>query len=85
MTDSFDPVTMNLDESMAEYDSESFIKAMHKYFEGHINRKHWKIIPSKYLPRGQVPFPMVWYMKIKINIIVDIKRRKERLCDGVHR
>ena len=70
---------------MTKFDREEFIKSMHKEFEEYIRRKHCKIIPSKYLTRGQVPIPVVWYMKIKINTIVDIKRRKERLCDGVHR
>lgn len=58
---------------------------MYKELQDHINRKHWKIIPAKRVPRDRVPIPMVWSMKRKRNPIGDIVKWKARLCAGGHR
>ena len=51
-TASYNPYTTTLYESMSQSDRENFIKATKKEMEDHINRKHWKLIPLKYLPKG---------------------------------
>ncbi|MEM7283838.1 MAG: reverse transcriptase domain-containing protein, partial [Pseudomonadota bacterium] len=80
-----DPDTMNLDEAMKQPDRDKFIEAMYKELNDHIQRKHWKVIPMKSVPRGRVPIPMVWSMKRKRNPVGEIIKWKARLCAGGHR
>jgi hypothetical protein len=49
---------------MNQPDREEFIKAMNKdELQDHIDRGHWKVVPSKSVPSGKMPIPMVWSMK----------------------
>ena len=76
---------MNLDEATDQSDREELSQYMRKELEDRINRKYWKVIPSKSLRKVQVPIPMAWSMRIKINQIGEIKKWKEILCAGGHR
>ena len=76
---------MNLDEATDQSDREELSQYMCKELEDRINRNYWKVIPSKSLQKVQVPIPMTWSMRIKINQIGEIKKWKERLCAGGHR
>ena len=80
-----DPDTMYLNEAMAEPDREQFIDAMKKELLDHINRKHWKVVPIKSIPKGKKCLPMVWSMKRKRNPIGEITKWKARLCAGGHK
>lgn len=80
-----DPDTMTLDEALKQPDKEEFLKAMKKELLDHINRKHWKVIPLKVVPKGKRCLPMVWSMKRKRNPIGEITKWKARLCAGGHR
>ena len=58
---------------------------MQKELECHVLRKHWKLIPLRYLPPNKQPLPMVWSMKRKRNPLGDINKWKSRLCAGGHK
>ena len=76
---------MTLDEAMRAPDREEFIKAMHKELNDHIERKHWKIVPSKTIPHHKRAIPMVWSMRRKRDPVGHIIKWKARLCAGGHR
>jgi hypothetical protein len=80
-----DPDTMHLDEAINQPDREEFIKSMNKELQDHIDRGHWKVIPSKSVPSGKMPIPMVWSMKRKRDPIGEIIKLKARLCAGGHK
>ena len=61
------PDTIALDEATYQPGREEIIKSMHKELEYYIKRKHWKVIPPKYIPKGRLTISVVWYMKRKIN------------------
>jgi hypothetical protein len=46
-----DPDTMHLEDALKQPDRKEFIKAMHKELNDHIERKHWKVVPLKAVPR----------------------------------
>jgi hypothetical protein len=77
--------TMHLNEAMIQPDREEFIKAMNKELQDHIDRGHWKVVPSKSVPSGKMPIPMVWSMKRKRDPIGEIIKWKARLCAGGHK
>lgn len=58
---------------------------MHKELRDHIDRKHWKIVPLKSVPKDKVPLPMVWSMKRKRDPLGFIIKYKARLCAGGHK
>ena len=64
-----DPDTTTLTESMSQPDRKHSVQAMHKEFNDHISRDHWKVIPSKYVPSHKQCLPMVWSMKRNRNSI----------------
>ena len=74
MIDSYNLDTMTLEKAMAQYYREEFVKDMHKTLEEHICGKNWKIVPSKYFPKGWVPITMVCSTKRKINPILEITK-----------
>lgn len=80
-----DPDTMHLEEAMKQPDRDKFIEAMRKELEDHINRKHWKVVPLKSVPKGKIPLPMVWSMKRKRDPLGFIIKYKARLCAGGHK
>jgi hypothetical protein len=80
-----DPDTMHLEEALQQPDREQFIQAMHKELKDHVDRKHWKVIPMKAVPKDKIPTPTVWSMKRKRNPIGIIIKWKARLCAGGHR
>jgi hypothetical protein len=80
-----DPDTMHLEEALKQPDREQFIQAMHKELNDHVDRKHWKVIPMKAVPKDKIPIPMVWSMKRKRNPIGTIIKWKARLCAGGHK
>ena len=69
---------------MNKQDREDFIKAMTSELLDHINRKHWKEIPIKSVPKRKRCLPMVWFMKRKRNPLEKIVKWKARLCAGEH-
>ena len=80
-----DPDTMYLNEAMAQPDRDKFIEAMRSELLDHIQRKHWKVVPIKSVPKGKKCLPMVWSMKRKRNPIGEIIKWKARLCAGGHK
>ena len=80
-----DPDTMTLERALSEPDAENFLKAMEEEIAAHMERKHWKIVPIKCVPRHNKPIPMVWSMKRKRDPVGDIIKWKARLCAGGHR
>src|SRR5210317_2316438 len=46
-----DPDTMTLDKAMKQPDGEEFVKAMEKELMDHIERKHWKVVPMRSIPK----------------------------------
>jgi hypothetical protein len=80
-----DPDTMTFAEAMKAPDREEFVKAMTKELEDHISRGHWKVVPSKSIPRHKRAIPMVWAMKRKRDPLGEIVKWKARLCAGGHR
>ena len=82
---SADPDTMYLQEALKQSDRDEFLKAMKKELSDHIQRKHWKVVPLKCVPKDKVVLPMVWSMKRKRNPLGEITRYKARLCAGGHK
>lgn len=82
---SADPDVMTFEEAMRCPDREKFIEAMHKELNDHINRRHWKVVPAKSVPRHKRAIPMVWSMKRKRDPVGTIVKWKARLCAGGHR
>ena len=80
-----DPDTMTLDDAMKQPDREEFIKAMRKELMDHIERKHWKVVPIRSIPKPKKAIPMVWSMKRKRDPLGDILKWKARLCAGGHK
>ena len=76
---------MTLAEALKQPDREEFIKATHQELDAHISRKHWKVVPRKYVPTSKTCLPMVWLMKRKRTPVGDVKKWKARLCAGGHR
>lgn len=64
---------------------EELIKAMRKELNDHREPKHWKLVPSKTIPRHKHAIPMVWAMRRKRDPIGHIVTWKARLCAGGHR
>ena len=84
MATSSDPDTMALGEAMAAPDKNEFTQAMHKELHDHVNRRHWKVVPTRSIPSHKRAIPMVWSMKRKRNPLGDITRWKAQLCAGDH-
>ena len=82
---SSDPDVMTFEEAMRCPDRDKFIEAMHKELDDHIQRRHWKVVPSKSIPRHKRAIPMVWSMKCKRDPVGNIIKWKARLCAGGHR
>ena len=57
---------------------------MHKELNDHVNRRHWKVVPTQSIPIHKRAITMVWYMKIKRNPLGDIAKWKAQLCAGGH-
>ena len=80
-----DTDTMRLHEAVQLEDITQFLKDTRKELYDHIERKHWKIVPLKCVPKGRTCLPMVWFTKRKRNPITEVIKRKARLCAGGHR
>ena len=80
-----DPDTMTLDKAMKQPDGEEFVKAMEKELMDHIERKHWKVVPMRSIPKQKKAIPMVWSMKRKRDPLGSILKWKARLCAGGHK
>lgn len=76
------PDTMHLEEALCQPNCAQFIKAIRKEMNKHIQRKHWKVVPTKSIPLHKRPIPMVWWMKHKRNLLVEIVKWKACLCAG---
>ena len=61
MATSSDTDTMALGEAMAAPDKNEFTQAMHKELHDHVNRIHWKAVPTRSIPIHKRAIPMVWY------------------------
>ena len=59
MATSSDPDTMTLDEAMAAPNKNKFIQSMHKERHDHVNRRHWKVVPTQSIPSHKRAIPMV--------------------------
>ena len=82
---SSEPNTMTLSYALQQTDCHEFVKATENELCDHIDCKHWKVVPLKYIPVGKDVIPMVWSMKQKRNPLLDIVKWKARLCVGGHR
>ena len=82
---SSDPDTMYYHEALQQHDRKEFIKVMYKEIADHVNRRHWKVIPLKNVPKHKKPLPLVWSMKRKSNPVGEIIKWKARLCAGGHK
>ena len=78
------PNTMTLSEALQQPDCHEFIKAMKTELRDHIDHKHWKVVPLKSIPVVKHVILMVWSMERKHNLLGDIVKWKDRLCEGGH-
>jgi hypothetical protein len=69
-----DPDTMRLDEALRQPNHAHCIAAMNKELLDHVQSKHWKVVPSKSVPKHKMPISMVWLMKRKRNPIGEITK-----------
>ena len=73
---------MYLHEALRQPDKHKFLEAIKKELNDHINRKHWKVMKLKRVPKNRTIHPMVWSMKRKRNPLGEIIKWKARLCVG---
>ena len=80
-----DSYTMHLKDYLSQPDRAEFIKAKKKELQENINWGHWKLIPTKHVPKDKIPLPMVWSIKRKRYPMREIKKRKAHFWVGTHK
>ena len=56
---------------MRHDDSADFVEAVVKEINGHVENKHWELIPAHYVPYGEEFLPSVWAMRRKRNLVTN--------------
>ena len=57
--------TMYFHQAMRQDDSADFVEAVVKEINGHVENKHWELIPAHDVPDGEEVIPPVWAMRRK--------------------
>ena len=72
--------TMYFHQAMRQDDSADFVEAVVKEINGHVENKHWELIPAHDVPDGEEVLPSVWAMRRKRNLVTnEITKYKARI------